>query len=66
MTKLTRAQINAIIYACDNASEREREHAKIMLENHPERKDQIERDEALYLLGVQTAYYQIMRAFGEI
>lgn len=66
MTKLTHDQIKAIIYACDNASEREREHAKTMKEIRPQEADRIEREKELFCLGVQTAYYQIMRAFGEI
>ena len=66
MTKLTQAQIKAIIYACENANEREREHAKTMKEIRPQESERIEREKEIFCLGVQTAYYQIMRAFGEI
>jgi hypothetical protein len=66
MTKLTQAQIKAIIHACDNASERERQHANEMKEIRPQEAERIEREKEIFCLGVQTAYYQIMRAFGEI
>lgn len=66
MTKLTPDQIKATIRACQNAENREKEHAKTMIKNYPDKKEKIEHNKDLFLLGVQTAYLQIMRTFGEI
>ena len=63
---MTDRTIQNIITACERATEREKKHASIMLENHPNEATRIEREKEIFILGVQTAYFEIMRQFNKL
>lgn len=63
---MTDRTIQNIIVACERATEREKKHAGIMLENHPNEATRIEREKEIFILGVQTAYFEIMRQFNKL
>ena len=63
---MTDLDIKKIILACENAQNREREHAKTMKEIRPNECERIEREKEIFFLGVQTAYFEILRQFNKI
>ena len=64
--KMTDRTIQNIIIACERAIEREKKHANIMTENKPNNATRIEREKEIFILGVQAAYFEIMRQFNKL
>lgn len=56
-----KAELNRLVYACDNVRNRENRYADEYIELNPQDAERRNRDREIYLLAVDAVYYEFKR-----